>query len=234
MGNKPAPPLLEGPVSPGRESEAPKGRDREVPSIPGIIPLKGKAGILSGRKLFLRGQEWRGWGMKKIYGYICKQEMLIAQWALGVLSLLVFLAAVGRTSYYPLNWAMDAATFLFAWTVFLGADAAMRKDRLFSIELITSRLPQKAQLYIKFVNYIIIVIFLVGMIGYGLWLSYTTRLRTFQGIPGFSYTWVTLSVPIGCALMLITAILKIKTFLRAFSTGESLAKREEGMSGEII
>ena len=171
--------------------------------------------------------------MKEIYEFICKNEMRIAQFSLGILSLLVFTAAVGRFLYYPLNWAMDAATFLFAWTVFLGADAAMRLDRLFCIEVITSKLPQKAQLYLKFINYIIIVIFLVGMIGYGLWLSYTTRLRTFQGIPGFSYSWVTLSVPIGCALMLITAILKMKTFLRAILTGESIGK-QEGVSGEII
>ncbi len=172
--------------------------------------------------------------MKEIYEWICKQEMRIAQSALGILSLLVFAAAVGRFLYYPLNWAMDAATFLFAWTVFLGADAAMRLDRLFCIEVITSKLPQKAHLYLKCINYMIIVTFLVGMIGYGSWLSYTTRLRTFQGIPGFSYTWVTLSVPIGCALMLITAILKIKTFVRAISTGESIEKREEIVTGEII
>ena len=100
--------------------------------------------------------------------------------------------------------------------------------------MITGKLPQKAQLYLKLVNYIIIIAFLLGMIGYGLWLSYTTRLRTFQGIPGFSYTWVTLSVPFGCALMLITSILKIKAFLRAISTGESIGKREEGVSGEVI
>ncbi len=172
--------------------------------------------------------------MKDIYQWICKQEMRIAKWSLAILSLLVFAAAVGRFLYYPLNWAMDAATFLFAWTVFLGADAAMRLDRLFCIEVITNRLPQKAQLYLKCINHVIIVIFLVGMIGYGLWLSYTTRLRTFQGIPGFSYTWVTLSVPIGCVLMLITAILKIKTFLHAISTGEPIMKRDEMVSGEII
>ncbi len=172
--------------------------------------------------------------MKKIYEFICKKEMLAAQWALGILSLLVLAAAVGRTLYYPLNWAMDAATFLFAWTVFLGADVAMRLDRLFCIEVITSKLSQKAQLYLRLINYIIIVIFLVGMIVYGSWLSYTTRLRTFQGIPGFSYTWVTLSVPFGCALMLITAILRIKTFLHSISTGEPIEKREEGVSGEII
>ncbi len=172
--------------------------------------------------------------MKEIYEFICKKEMLIAEWSLGILSLLVFLAAVGRTLYYPLNWAMDVATFLFAWTVFLGADAAMRLDRLFCIEVITMKLSQKAQLYLKLINYIIIVLFLVGMIVYGLYLSYTTRLRTFQGIPGFSYTWVTLSVPFGCALMLITAILKIKTFLRAISTGAPLEKRDESVSGEFI
>jgi len=83
-----------------------------------------------------------------------------------------------------LNWAMDVATFLFAWTVFLGADAAMRLDRLFCIEVITAKLPQKAQTYLKLINYIIIIVFLVGMIGYGVKLSYTTRLRSFQGIPG--------------------------------------------------
>jgi len=172
--------------------------------------------------------------MKGIYDFICKNEMLIAEYSLGILSLLVFAAAVGRFLYHPMNWAMDVATFLFAWTVFLGADAAMRMDRLFCIEVITVKLSQRAQLYLKVINYMIIIIFLLGMIGYGSWLSYTTRLRTFQGIPGFSYTWVTLSVPFGCALMLITSILKIKTFLRALSTGESIGKREEGVSGEII
>jgi len=172
--------------------------------------------------------------MKEMYAVICKYEMRLAQWSLGILSFLVFAAAAGRFLYHPLNWAMDAATFLFAWTVFLGADAAMRSDRLFCIEVITGKLPLKAQLYLKCINYMIIIAFLVGMIGYGFWLSYTTRLRTFQGIPGFSYTWVTLSVPIGCALMLITAILKVKTFLRAIATGEPIEKRDDIVSGEVI
>ena len=172
--------------------------------------------------------------MGRLYESLCKSEMCVAKYALALLSLLIFAAAVGRFLYHPMNWAMDAATFLFAWTVFLGADAAMLLYRLFCIEVITSKLPQKAQLYLKCINYVIIIVFLVGMIGYGLWLSYTTRLRTFQGIPGFSYTWVTLSVPIGCALMLITAILKLKTFLRAISTGEPMETREEMVSGEII
>jgi TRAP-type C4-dicarboxylate transport system permease small subunit len=171
--------------------------------------------------------------MKKCYDFICRQEMQIAKYSLGILSLLVFVAAVARTFHYPLNWAMDAATFLFAWTVFLGADAAMRLDRLFCIEVLTCRLSRKAQLYLKMINYGIIAVFLLGMIGYGLPLSWTTRFRAFQGIPGFSYSWVTLSVPIGCALMLITAVLKIKMYWHSLVTGEEIA-RCEGVSGEII
>jgi len=102
--------------------------------------------------------------MKNFYTFLCKQEMQIAKYSLGLLSLLVFVAAVARSLHYPLNWAMDAATFLFAWTVFLGADAAMRLDRLFCIEVITGRLSPKAQLYLQIINYSIIAVFLLGMI----------------------------------------------------------------------
>ncbi len=137
--------------------------------------------------------------MKKTYELIGKVEMQIARYTLFALAALVFVAAVARTLRYPINWAIDVATFLFAWCVFLGGDIAIRKDKLFSIVLLTSKLPHKAQQYLRVVNYVVIGLFLAGMIGFGLWLSYTTRQRTFQGIPGFSYTWVTLSVPVGCS-----------------------------------
>jgi len=171
--------------------------------------------------------------MKRFYERLCKHEMRIAQVALAALSVLVLVAAIARTLHYPLNWAMDAATFLFAWSVFLGADAAMRLDRLFCIEAVTGRLPRRGRYLLQLVNYAIIAAFLLGMIGYGLWLSYTTRLRTFQGIPGFSYTWVTLSVPVGCALMLLTAVLKMKAYVRGVLRGEAVESRAAA-SGEII
>jgi TRAP-type C4-dicarboxylate transport system permease small subunit len=148
--------------------------------------------------------------MKKVYEVICKAEVYIAKGLITVIAALIFVAAVARSLHYPIIWAVDAATFLFAWCVFLSGDAAMRNNRLVSIDIFTKRLPEKARNYVNIINYIIIMIFLIFLIGYGFWLSYTTRYRTFQGIPGFSYTWVTLSVPIGCILMLITAFLKIK------------------------
>ena len=148
--------------------------------------------------------------MMQLYERIGRAEVFIAKAALAILTAFVFFSAAARTAHYPVAWAVDGATFLFAWAVFLSADAAMRQDKLVRIDMVTSRLPLRAQYYVQLVNQIIIIVFLAALVGFGFWLSYTTRLRTFQGIPGFSYTWVTLSVPIGCLLMLVTTILKVR------------------------
>ena len=153
--------------------------------------------------------------MKEFYQHILRVEVFLAKWALAILTGLVLFSAIARTIGMPVKWAVDAATFLFAWCVFLGSDAAMRQDKLFAIEVLTCRLPKKWQYWLKLFNQVVIIAFLAFLIVYGAQLSYDTRLRTFQGIPGFSYTWVTLSVPIGSLLMLITAILKVKQQLTA-------------------
>ncbi len=148
--------------------------------------------------------------MMKIYEYIGKVELIIAKYALAVLTALVFVSAVARTLRYPLAWAVDGATFLFAWCVFLGADIAMRQDKLVCIDLFVIRLPKRVQYYIKLINHGIIAAFLTAMVIYGTMLSFTTYMRTFQGIPWISYTWVTITVPLGCLLMLMTTILKVR------------------------
>ena len=159
-------------------------------------------------------------------------EFTIAKYGVAALALLVFVAAVARTVGYPISWAIDIATFLFAWCVFLGGDVAIRQDKLFAIVVVTSRLPPKAQHALNIVNYAIIAVFLVAMIGYGAWLSWITRVRPFQGIPGFSYSWVTISVPIGCALMLVSVVEKIRLFLTAYREGAPV--RADGGPTEVI
>jgi TRAP-type C4-dicarboxylate transport system permease small subunit len=194
-----------------------------------LVRPEDEPGLSSGHFLpFRKGSK----NMRKFYEFLYQAEMLVAKYTLFALSSLVFAAAVARTIRYPISWAMDMATFLFAWCVFLGGDIAIRKNRLFCIVILTSKLPQKVQLILQVANYAIISAFLVGMIGYGSYLSYTTRLRAFQGMPAVSYTWVTISVPIGCALMLTSAIRKIREALRAIRTGEPIRK-EEGIT-EVI
>lgn len=150
----------------------------------------------------------------KFYEWLGTVEMRIAKVCVIVLSALVLLSAIARSSGHPMSWTVDMATFLFAWSVFLGADAAMRKDMLVSIDLVVCRLPRKIQWYVKILNNILIGIFLIGMVIFGIMLSFTTYFRTFSGLPWLSYTWVTISVPLGCFLMLMTDFRKTKELIK--------------------
>jgi len=148
--------------------------------------------------------------MKKLYKYLCKGEIFVIKVFLVFFVGLVFIAAATRYMGHPINWSVDIAVCLFAWCTFLGGDVAMRYNKLMNVEFFISKLPLKNKNFIEILNLFIILIFLVALIGYGVKLSYTTRFRAFQGIPWFSYTWVTISVPIGSMLMVITTIRKIR------------------------
>ena len=152
--------------------------------------------------------------MKKLYEYICKGETFVIKVFMAFIVALVFIAASTRYLGHPINWSVDMAVCLFAWCTFLAGDVDLRNNKLMNVEFLVNKLSEKNRNVLEIINLIIILIFLGAMIGYGAWLSYTTRFRTFQGIPGFSYTWVTISVPIAAMLMVITTILKIREKLK--------------------
>ena len=152
--------------------------------------------------------------MKKLYEGVCAAEAFVAAAFLVLMVVLIFAGGVARLFAHPINWAVDAATCLFAWACFLCADVAWRKNSLMSIELLTSRLPANLQSACRMVNYFIIAAFLLYAIGMGVWLSWISRARSFQGIPEVSYSWVTMSMPAGAVLLLITTILKVRDELR--------------------
>ena len=122
---------------------------------------------------------------------------------------LIFLGGVSRVFGYPLNWSTDFATAFFAWACFLCADIAWRRNSLMAIEFLPARLPPKAQKALRLVNYVLISAFLVYLMVMGTWLAYTSRARSFQGIPEISYSWVTASAVVGGLLLLITTALKV-------------------------
>jgi TRAP-type C4-dicarboxylate transport system permease small subunit len=148
--------------------------------------------------------------MGRVYQRFCAVEALIAATFLVLMVLLIFLGGVMRMAGTPINWSTDAATCLFAWACFLCADIAWRKNALMSIDLVTRRLPRRLQRLCTLSNYAVIIGFLVYVLLWGLWLAWISRARSFQGIPAVSYSWVTLSMPFGAALLLVTAFLKVR------------------------
>lgn len=153
--------------------------------------------------------------MSRVYERACEVEWAVARLTLWAMVILIFTAALARLMGSPMNWAIDMSTCLFAWSCFLSADVAWREDRLMNVDALVRMFPQTLQRKLRLVNYFIISTFLLYLIGYGSWLSYTTRIRTFQGIPGFSYTWVTLSVPVGGLFLLFTTLTKIRKEIRS-------------------
>lgn len=148
--------------------------------------------------------------MKKLYDRLCAAEAVLAGTLLVLMVALIFLGGVSRVLGYPLNWSTDFATAFFAWACFLCADIAWRRNALMSIDFLVNRLAPKAQMAVRNVNYAIISGFLVYLMVMGTWLAWTSRARSFQGIPEISYSWVTMSLPVGAALLLATTVLKFR------------------------
>ena len=152
--------------------------------------------------------------MNWLYERLIAAEARVAAAFLVLMVALIFMGGVMRVFGHPINWSIDAATCFFAWACFLCADIAWRRNSLMSIELVTSRLPGRLQLACRMLNYLLIAAFLLYLIGMGAWLSWTSRIRSFQGIPEVSYSWVTMSLPCGAALLLVTTLLKARAELR--------------------
>jgi TRAP-type transport system small permease protein len=152
--------------------------------------------------------------MKAIYAKLRAAEALVAGTLLVLMVALIFLGGVARVLGYPLNWSTDFATAFFAWACFLCADIAWRRNTLMAIEFLPARLPAGAQKGLRIVNYAIISAFLVYLIVMGAWLAWTSRERSFQGIPEISYSWVTASAVVGGLLLLVTTVLKVRDELR--------------------
>lgn len=157
--------------------------------------------------------------MRKFYEGMCFAEVLIAQVFLIIMVVLIFLAGIARLIGHPMNWTIDVATCVFAWACFFSADVAWRNNKLMSVDALTKNFSDKVQKMLRLVNYVIIMAFLLYVIPMGTWLSYVSRERSFQGIPEFSYSWVTMSMPIGGVLLMITAILKVRAELGLGSGG---------------
>ena len=151
--------------------------------------------------------------MKNVFSVLRKIEIYTAAACFLGCTFIMFISAFFRLARHPLNWSLDIAMFLAAWSVFLAADCALERGRLVNVDIFVNLFPKKVQKVCQILSYVIILVFLGACVWYGSHLTYTTRMRAFQGIPGFSYSWVTVSVPVCFTFMIFTVIGKIKKII---------------------
>ncbi len=151
--------------------------------------------------------------LKTFYTALLRAEELLLGLLLVGITVLVFSSAVTRAMNYPIIWATDISTLFFAWEVFLGGDYLIRHTSIGGVELVANRLPPKAQKALKLLWFVLIVGFCAILAVYGTRLCLSNTKRMFQGLP-LSYSWCTLSVPVGSLLMIVSSLVRIREILR--------------------
>ena len=152
--------------------------------------------------------EPHGGAWSRIYAALTRVEAVLAAVLLVLMVVLIFTGGVARMLRHPLNWTTDFATCFFAWGAFLAADVAWRRDALMNVDVLTARLQSRAQQLLVWVNYLLIAAFLVFLAYAGVQLAIVSSARSFQGIPWISYSWITMSLPVGALLLLVTTAVK--------------------------
>jgi TRAP-type C4-dicarboxylate transport system permease small subunit len=148
--------------------------------------------------------------VRRFYKGFCKTEELLVAGFIAVITFLVFLSAIMRLKFIgrPINWATDVSLLLFAWVVFLGADVALRKADFVRVDMFISKFPDKLQKSLYYLFYLCAIGFLLILVCYGFPLCIENKQRLFQTL-GISYSWATVSAPVGGILLIITILIKL-------------------------
>ncbi|MBQ9007907.1 MAG: TRAP transporter small permease [Clostridia bacterium] len=146
--------------------------------------------------------------MKKAYEKFCRFEELLALILLAGLTILVFVSALMRTFKHPLNWAQDVALVAFAWLIFLGGDIAVRGSGLIGVDLLVRKFPVGLQKALDIIYKCMIIAFLGVLVFYGARMVRTGWSRKIVAL-NISYSWVTMAVPVGALLMIISTTISL-------------------------
>lgn len=155
-------------------------------------------------------------------------EEIVSMAFLAIIVIFVFSAAITRTIGYPIIWSVEIAQLLFIWVCMLGANQALRRDEHVGVDYLVRRFSTSTRLKIDFGLYTLIACFLVLLIVFGIQLSMLNPERTLGSID-LPYSLVTMAVPFGAALMLLTTISKLIHFakqIKSTATVTSTTKEE--------
>jgi TRAP-type C4-dicarboxylate transport system permease small subunit len=154
--------------------------------------------------------------MDSINTWIKRAEAAIVATLLGAIVILVFVSAVLRMEWIGVSvaWNIDMAQLLFGWAVFLGADLAYKQDAHIGMDILAKKLPFAARRAVNLALLGAIAAFLALIAVFGFYLVFENAERLYASLQ-ISYSYVVVSVPVGCSLMLFTTAVKIRDAIMA-------------------
>ncbi|GGK39620.1 TRAP transporter small permease [Salinarimonas ramus] len=152
---------------------------------------------------------------------LARLELVVGSILLGIIVVLVFVAAVMRFFDRPLIWSVDLAQLLFIWLCFVGASRAMRERAHLGVDLLVRRVSPRARLVIEIALAVLFVAFMAVIAVEGTKLTLLNRERLF-GDSGLSYAYVTIAVPVGCLFLTLAILANAVEAWRERARGELL------------
>ncbi|MCI6674079.1 MAG: TRAP transporter small permease [Spirochaetaceae bacterium] len=143
--------------------------------------------------------------LRVLYEYVCKGEQYLAAALFITIVALVFISALTRKMGFPIQWTMDITKICFAWLSFISGDIALRNGALPSMDMLVKKLPDKLQLIIKYMVWLMMLALLVFFVYFGLKLASSNSKRQFQTL-AVSYSVVSMSLPV-CALCMCFSVM---------------------------
>lgn len=129
---------------------------------------------------------------------------------LGGTSLTMLASSTMRAVGQPFAGGAELAQFLFIWTAVLGADITLRRGGQVRIDALTVRLPLSIQRLVTGLCLALMLSFLALLAWHGFPLAMSNWQRP-MGVAGLSYGYITLALPVGAALMIVSLARRIAT-----------------------
>lgn len=137
-----------------------------------------------------------------------RAEEILAVMLLGGVVLAVLAGAVGRAIGRPFPPGPEVAQFLLIWACMFGADLVLKRGEHIRI----SALPDRLSASVRRVLHLFCVLCMLALLGYLGWLGARLAASNWarpMGVSGLSYGWVTVALPVGCALMSLSLIRRV-------------------------
>jgi TRAP-type C4-dicarboxylate transport system permease small subunit len=156
---------------------------------------------------------------------IRKINDVLACVTLAILSILVILQVIYRYALgSPLTWTEEIARYLQIWMIMLGSALVMRKGGHLAIDLVTASLPKKVKRVTDLISQIAVIFFFSIVFYYGIFLAVNAARQTSPATK-IPMSFVYAALPVGSALLLIEALIRLVRFLKA-GTSDTTAVNE--------
>lgn len=132
--------------------------------------------------------------------WVSKIEYVVGFTLLAMITLIVFISALGRYINIPVIWSNDVAQMLFLWLCFIGATKAMRERGHLGVDFLVRMFSHRWRLIIETTFAVLFIAAMYALGKEGVNLAYMNAERVF-GDSGIPYFYVTIAVPVGFVLL---------------------------------